>query len=125
MIVAQHGAALEYDLMTRTRFLMRDVGRALPAGALLSFVRYLPPDSALRQETDPDNEWLTGVHGDMLLAAIYDQLASFQYSFLRSKGAKPRRPKPLPRPGVRDNVQKVGKDPIPIADFDKWYYGGD
>jgi hypothetical protein len=125
VIVAQHGAALEYDLMTRTRYLLRDAGGALTESALLAFVRYLPPDSALKQEMNPDNEWLTGVHGDMLLAAIYDQLSAFQYAYLKSHGANPKRPKPLPRPGVKSNVRKVGKGAIPIADFDKWYYGGD
>ena len=111
--------------MTRTRYLLRDTGRALPESALLSFVMYLSPDSALKQELDGDNAWLTGMHTDMLLAAIYDQLAAFQYVYMRANGGKPKKPKPTPRPGVSDGTQKVGKDPIPIEDFDKWYYGGD
>lgn len=123
--MAHHGRALEYDLMTRTRYLIRDIGRALPESALLSFVSHLPPDSALKQELNSDNEWLTGVHTDMLLAAIYDQLAAFQYSYLRANGAHPKKPKQLPRPGVKDNAQRVGREAIPITDFDSWYYGGD
>ncbi len=111
--------------MTKTRYLLRDIGGALPMSALLSFVRYLPPDSALKREMEPDNEWLSGMRNDMLLAAIYDQLSSIQYSYLRAHGAKPKKPKPLARPGVKDGAQRVGKDPIPIANFDEWYYGGD
>ena len=111
--------------MTRTRYLLSDIGRALPESALLSFVTYLPPDSALKQELNEDNTWLTCVHTDMLLAAIYDQLAAFQYTYLRANGGKPKRPKPLPRPGVKDKAQRVGREAIPINDFDAWYYGGE
>lgn len=111
--------------MTRTRYLLRDIGGALPEGALLSFVKHLPPDSALKREMDPDNLWLSGIHNDMLLAAIHDELAAFMHIYLRSHGAKSKRPKPIPRPGVSDGMQHVGSDPIPIGDFDDWYYGGD
>lgn len=124
-VVADHGGALEYDLMTRTRYLASDIGGALPEGALLSFVRYLPPDSALKQEMDGDASWLTGQRNDMLLAAIHDQLAGLQFMLMRWHGVRAKKPKPIPRPGVSDGVQHVGKGEIPIADFDEWYYGGD
>lgn len=111
--------------MTRTRFLLRDVGRALPASALLAFVRHLPPDSALRRAMDPDAAWLTDEKLALLLARVSDQLAWLHYSFVKANGGKPTKPKPIPRPGVKDTTQVVGHDPIPIADFDSWYYGGD
>ena len=111
--------------MTKTRYLLRDVGTLMPEGALLAFVRHLPPDSALRREMDPDTAWLTGEPTPMLLAAIYDQLSWLQYTIVKANGGKPMKPRPLKRPGVRDSVQKVGKSPIPISDFDEWYYGGD
>ena len=111
--------------MTRTRYLLRDIGGALPEGALLAFVRHLPPDSALKCEIDPDNVWLSGIHSDMLLAAIADQLAGFEYAYLKANGAKPRKPKPIPRPGVSDGTQRIGREAIDIAQFNDWYYGGD
>ena len=122
-IIAHHGEALEYDLMTKTRYLLHDIGRALPERALLSFVKHLPPESALRQEIDPDAVWLTERHEAMLLAAISDQLAALAYMFSKAHGGKPKKPKPIPRPGVSDGSQHIGKDPIPIEDFDSWYYG--
>jgi len=122
-IIAHHGEALEYDLMTRTRYLLEDIGRALPERALLSFVKHLPPDSALRREIDPDAIWQTDRYAAMLLATISDQLSALNYMFSRSHGGKPKKPKPIPRPGVSDGSQHIGKDPIPIEDFDSWYYG--
>lgn len=111
--------------MTRTRYLLSDIGRALPESALLSFVLYLPPDSALKTEIEPGNNWLSGQRTDMLLATVCDLLSMFQYTYLKANGGKPKKPKPIPRPGVKDSVQRIGKDPIPIQDFDDWYYGGD
>ena len=111
--------------MTKTRYLMRDIGWALPASALLAFVRHLPPDSALRREIDPDVAWLTDEKLALLLAHVSDQLAWLQYTLVKANGGRPKKPKPIPRPGVKDTTQKVGRDPIPIKDFDAWYYGGD
>lgn len=111
--------------MTKTRYLTRDIGAALPEGAALSFVKYLPPDSALRREMDVECVWLTDRHNAMLLATISDQLSQLVYLFSRVHGGKPKKPKPIPRPGVKDSTKHIGKDPIPIRDFDEWYYGGD
>lgn len=111
--------------MTRTRYQLDDLGGALSESALLSFIKYLPPDSALKREMDADVTWLTGMRTDMLLASLCDQVAQLQYMYIRSHGGKARKPKPIPRPGVSDGTQKLGKDPIPIQDFDRWYYGGD
>lgn len=111
--------------MTKTRYLMRDIGRALPASALLAFLRHLPPDSALRREIDPDVAWLTDEKLALLLAHVSDQLAWLQYTLVKANGGRPKKPKPIPRPGVKDTTQVVGRDPIPIKDFDRWYYGGD
>lgn len=111
--------------MTRTRYLTRDIGAALPEGAALSFVRYLPPDAALVRELHPDAAWQTDRHASMLLAQISDQLSWMLYSYSKAHGGKPRKPKPIPRPGVRDSTRRVGRDPIPIKDFNSWYYGGE
>lgn len=111
--------------MTKTRYLLRDVGTLLPEGALLSFVRHLPPDSALMRELDPDMAWLTGEKVPLLLASICDQLSWLQYTIVKANGGKPTKPRPIPRPGVKDNAQTVGSAPIPISEFDEWYYGGD
>lgn len=94
---------------------MGAVGRA----ALVSFVKYLPRDSALRGETDPDDgmrEWQTRAKTNAILADIYDAFAAVH-------ARKGRKPKPYPRPGGRARDRKVGGGAIPIRDFESWWGG--
>lgn len=77
-------------------------------------VDHLPPESAcktaVRDETDPAE--LAALpkpsgHGpwsavEMRLADLYDQLSWLIYATYHSQGGKPKKPKPLPRPGVVD-----------------------
>lgn len=123
--MGDHRQALEYDLMTRTRFTLADVGGALSNGALLAFCRHLPGESATMREIDPDAEWTLV---PQLLAGISDGLQQmiWLYSCAHSrKGARPRQPEPIPRPGVKSRQKRIGKSAIPISQFDDWYYGGD
>jgi hypothetical protein len=40
----------------------------------------------------------------------------------RGTRRRPRQPKPYPRPWAKgQGERRIGKDPIPIADFDKWW----
>lgn len=125
-LIYEHGEALNYDLMTRTRYTLNDLGAALSEGAALSFVRYLPPDSALKREIAPDvAPWLTTEKTAALLAGIYDQLSWLQYTVSKAYGGKPKKPKPLPRPGAEDkSTRHIGKDPILVEEFDTWFYRG-
>lgn len=82
--------------------------------ALLSFINYLPPDSALNSEMNPDDEkgpWFTTVKTNAILADIFDV-------FMAAHTKKGVQPKPYPRPKQK---QKVGKDPIPISEFWDWW----
>ena len=126
-IIEEHGKALNYDLMTSTRWTLADVGGELPWSALSAFVAYLPPGSALARSTGDDATW---TRDQMLLALICDELAVANWLTVcrgQKKSKWPKRPKPIPRPGVekQDEGKRIGKDPIPVSDFDKWYYGGD
>ena len=126
-VIEEHGKALNYDLMTKTRWTLADVGRGLPWSALSAFVAYLPPDSALARSRGVDATW---TRDQMLLAQICDLLADANWMSV-CKGMKrskwPKRPKPIPRPGVKGkgNEKHIGSKPIPVSEFDKWYYGGD
>ena len=127
-VMEEHGKALNYDLMTRTRWTLADVGRDMPWSALAAFVEYLPPDSALSRSIGTDATW---TRDQMLMAQICDYLAEANWMFV-CKGIKkskwPKRPKPIPRPGVSDEdkgAKHIGKDPIPVSEFEKWYYGGE
>jgi hypothetical protein len=62
----------------------------------------------------------------MLLARICEGIEALAW-VEAAKGAKtrPKRPQRIERPGVKTERRKVGRAPIPINDFDNWYYGGD
>ena len=112
--------------MTRAGHTLGDVGGALSNAALLSFVLNLPGDSATAQELNPDAQWTLV---PMLLARISDDLEQFMWLYACAhtpKGhARPKPPKPIPRPGVGGESKRIGEGAIPISEFDEWYYGGD
>ena len=124
-IVARHGEAVEYDLITRTRYTLDDVGGELPERALLAFVRRLPMESETRAALSPDCGWSRTEHLLARLCEGVEQLAWIESCKGLKKSKWPPRPKRIQRPGVEPDGKRVGRDPIPISDFDDWYYGGD
>lgn len=130
--IDEHGGALEYDLMTRAGATLDAVPALVPWTALRSFVAHLDSSSALVKETSPDRaDWQGTARVPMILADIYDLLNVFRWQFETAntpkKKKKPRKPKPYQRPGVEPDEKgtRVGRDPIPIRDFDEWWEGGD
>lgn len=112
--------------MTHTRFTFDDLGGELSARALLAFLGNLPPDSAYMAAKLGDRAGWSRT--DMLLARICEGIEE-QTWVIACKGEKkskwPKRPERIPRPGVEpDGGRHIGKDPIPISEFDEWY-GGD
>lgn len=111
--------------MCRTRFTLEDIGGELSERALLSFVRRLPAESETVRELVPDGGWS---RTDMLLARICEGIEMLSWITM-CRGLKrskwPQRPEPIARPGVKSETKRVGHGPIPISDFDKWYYGGE
>lgn len=133
MLVSGHGGALEYDLMTRTRFTLSDLGGGLPARALLAFVSHLPPDSATCREVRGDSEdevrWQEPSLVPMLLAEIADtaHYVSWEVAQANSKtDLRSRKPRPIERPGVvtDGDIRTYGSGAIPVSDFDDWWNGG-
>ena len=115
-----HDRALEYDLMTRTGRTLSEIMDMGAAGriALLSFINYLPPDSALRSAMDPQDEvgeWYTTKKTNVLLADIFDV-------FVAANTKKGRKAKEYPRPKQK---KKIGSGAIPISEFWDWWNGGD
>lgn len=127
-VIDEHGPALEYDLLTRTRYQLSDIGGALPMTALLHFVQYLGIDSALWREMHEDEArqvaWLDGSMVAPVLADVYDVMA-LNLWVNANRGARHRRrkPKPYPRPwsASHGETKHFGKDPIPISEFDSWW----
>lgn len=111
--------------MTRTRYTLDDLGAELPERALFAFLRRLPAESETAVELSPDGGWS---RTDMLLARLCEGVEMLTWievckGMKRSK--RPPRPKRIPRPGVSDDVHRIGRGPISVSEFDKWFYGGD
>lgn len=133
MTVAEHGGALEYDLMTRTRFTLDDLGGELPTRALLAFVMHLPPDSALssevRGDTAQERQWQEPSLLPMLVADLADAAHAIAWEVAQANSSHDLRgvmPEPIERPGVtpRRETRRWGADAIPVSDFDSWWNGG-
>lgn len=112
--------------MRLTRFTLDDLGGDLSEAALLSFSTHLPMEAALVAEVDEMGGWSRTEH---LLARLIEAVELLDWHFV-CKGVKkskwPSPPKPITRPGVKESEgRRIGKEPIPIASFDEWYYGGD
>ena len=92
----------------------------------MSFVRHLPIGSALHRELEPEQAlWSDGARLADILADIFDLLQSFKGTFVNAHSKKKAKiVDPYPRPWLKKKTQHFGKDPIPMADFDKWWRGG-
>lgn len=117
--------------MVRAGLTLRDweSGR-LDGRSLLRFVKGLGPDSAFFRASRPDQAkaaaWVDGSAECALIAELIDVVReSAAVLAYKGTGKKPPKMEPYPRPwdGGRKKKQ-YGSDPIPIADFEQWYYGG-
>lgn len=104
--------------MTRTGRTLTEYLNMGAAGklALISFIRYLPPDSALYRAEHPKDEfgpWYTTEKTNMILADLFDLI-------LKANSRKGQNIKPYPRPR---KVQGIGKGAIPLSKFWSWWKG--
>lgn len=114
--------------MTRTRFTLDDLGTGLRASSLISFIRHLTPDSALRREQDPDLLWTGPELVPQLLAKIADSLEMMRWQHLQANTKRHVKvPEPIPRPWAKraGGERRIGKGAIPVDGFDDWYYSGE
>ena len=128
-LVADHGRALNYDLMTRTGSSLYSVPGEFDWADIRDFVSFLDAGSALASEISPENAGWQGTEKvPMLLAHIADLLANFSYGYsvthMKKTAQKPKPPQPIPRPGVVDKTNETkhfGSGAIPIEEFDEWW----
>ena len=93
---------------------------------LVNFSKHLPIDSASQRAIKQDESKFAGdLQRAALLADIFDAINGLSYMFAKAYGGKPKKPKPYPRPWADDGSQRIGSDPIPVSQFNSWYYGGD
>lgn len=119
-----HREAINYDLLTRTGYEIKDIGSALSWGAFESFIKNVGPDSALGRELGYATGWETTKKTNAILADIYDLLQVINYNLVSAHSRK-KRPKknikPYPRPGQDEkNERKIGKGALPINDLREW-----
>ena len=104
--------------MTRTGRTLTEYLNMGAAGkvALISFINYLPPDSALYRAEHPKEEvteWYSTLKTNAILADLFD-------IFVAAHTPKGTRPTTYPRPKQNQNI---GKDAIPISEFWDWWNG--
>ena len=94
-------------------------------GAIIDFAAHLPQESATWLAVNSDRASFASRFGSSaILADIYDAISALAYMYAKRNGGTASKPKGYPRPW-RDAGERFGSDPIPISDFDDWYYGGD
>lgn len=103
MFLGEHGEAVEADLLRFYRLDLAEVGTVRLSWRRLGvLIRQLPREAATVQAVaGADARWGDVEH---LLAGIFDVLNvhNWQYAAAHApKGKKPKRPKPLPRPGTK------------------------
>lgn len=114
----EHAEAIEYDLIA-LGLRLDDLGTpALSWRDLLVVLRNAPPGSAYARALGEDTQWTLTDH---LLAAVIDSLETANWQ----RQGKPHAPRParVPRPGTKAATTTFGHDPIPISQFDAWWYG--
>lgn len=82
--------------------------------ALISFINYLPPDSALYTEMHPDDEfgiWNTRAKTNAMIADFID-------AFVAAHTKKGKKANTYPRPKKK---QRIGSGAIPISEFWDWW----
>ena len=94
-------------------------------GNLYDFANNLPQESATWRRMHPEESRCTDKAGQFELAAsTFDAVMMFAHLFAAAHGYKGKQPKPYPRPWASKG-QKFGSGPIPISEFEQWYYGGE
>lgn len=127
-----YGEAIDYDLMTRTSWTLRDweCGR-LDGRSLARFIIGLDYRSAYYSASHPEDKqsiaWADGSAACALIAELIDTVRASALALgYKGTGKRPPKLNPYPRPWRKDGeTQHFGRDPIPVGDFNEWYYGGD
>jgi len=123
--VSKHDKAITFDLLTKTRYSLDDLGGELSWFALSSFIQNLDTDSALARELKKSTGWESTLQTNVILADIFDLLSAINYNLCGINGKQHKKPKPYPRPFGKgdDNTRKIGKDPLPFDQLKEWIKG--
>ncbi|MBQ9002187.1 MAG: hypothetical protein IJ087_10070 [Eggerthellaceae bacterium] len=129
--VSVYGEAIDYDLMTKAGLTLRDWERGdLDSRSLIRFVKGLGPDSSYFKAAHPESAetaaWVDGSVACALIADMIDVMrAGFTNLAYKNTGKRMPRIEPYERPWAKRRSSRYGRKPIPITNFNKWYYGGE
>jgi hypothetical protein len=116
LLLDRHPDAIEYDLL-RHGFRIEDLGTAACSWRDLQLILRFGENTAVAREiAGQDAAWTLT---NQLLAGLIDAVNVGNWQRQRKKGAP--RPKPIPRPGVREETKRYGSKPIPISAFQSWW----
>ena len=117
-ILSEHSDAITYDLLTKTKYSLDDVGGALSWGTLYSFIKGLGADSAYASELANRRGWESTTKTNIILADIFDILQVIAVML----GGNKNKFKPYPRPwrDKEEDKEKIGKEALPPDDLHEW-----
>lgn len=122
--------ALNADLLERVGVPLEAAG-ALGWHNVRDFARHAARNQATniwRAQHKDENTYASVYQTNATLADVFDLLAEFaaNYSAVHSKTKRRPRVEKYPRPWSKDEgIRRIGRDPIPVSQFDAWYYGGE
>jgi hypothetical protein len=108
---------VEFDLIDRLGWFLRDVGVTFTWHDLWVFTRHLPYESALaRSLFGADYEWRLK---EQILAGISDSLRVLVWQQTADGHKGKNQPKPMPRPGIEPDEDQTtyGKDAVSIEEM--------
>lgn len=120
-LIADHGEAIAYDLITIGLRLEWLGTEALTWRDLLTVVRQSPPDSALRRalDTRTPEERVWDVHAQ-LLAGIFDVLSIISWHDTEDGQNGVNAPQPIPRPGITPDAKSYGTGSMTPEQAEAW-----
>lgn len=112
----KHGGALRADFQRFYGLNLDGLGRSFAVLHAADLAAHLPPDSAVGRAMNPDHAWGVAEHLQALTVDALRLLVWMQ----STDGSKNRnRPKPIPRPGVKQGKQRVGKKDLLVLPVDE------
>lgn len=113
----KHREAIDYDLLVRG-FHSEDLGTARLSWYDLHVLIKRWLKTADTATSDAVNGQVWSIDAQIMAMAVdVLQIANWQRA---GKKTAPR-PKPLPRPWLKPKGQQLGRDPIPISQFNDWW----
>lgn len=118
VLVEGHQEAVESDLIDRGLRLRHLGSASFNWNDLRAIITCARPDSALARSIHPD-EWQWQLN-EILLAEIVDMQHLLWWAKTTAGHEGRNRPKRWPRPGIQDDAERYGNDPVSIQEMNQF-----